>query len=171
MSVLAEAMIVNAVVLLAVLQADLGQRRKIGTFRLFRPLILAALIVPVFMTALTGQGRPLKLEVGGVFVGLIAASLMGVYRDPQTARPVSRAGAGYATVWVVVIGARAAFSFGSHHWFGAPLARWLMHHQVSADDITNTLVLMAVAMVLTRTVAMATRAATLPLPVRIAVRV
>ncbi len=84
---------------------------------------------------------------------------MGVYRSPKTGRPVSRAGFGYAAVWTVVIGARAAFSYGSFHWFSHPLGTWMADHRVSSDDITNALILMAVAMVLTRTVGMATRAA------------
>ena len=37
-------------------------------------------------------------------------------------------------------------------------------HDVSVDAITNTLILMAVAMVLTRTIAMAVRVNTLPRP-------
>lgn len=170
MSSLAQAMVVNAAVLIAVLEADIGRHRKIGWFRLIRPLLLAGLIVPLYLTAMATQGTSLMLEVVGVaaglLVGLLATSLMGVYRSPKTARPTSRAGVGYAAVWVVVIGARAAFSYGSYHWFGTSLAIWMAHHQVSADAITNALVLMAITTVLTRTVAMAIRAATLPLPIR-----
>ncbi len=173
MSSLAQAMVVNAAVLIAVLEADIGRHRNIGWFRVIRPRLLAGLIVPIYLTTMATQGAPLTLEVVGVgaglLVGLVATSLMGVYRSPETARPTSRAGIGYASVWIVVIGARAAFSFGSYHWFGPSLATWMTRHQVSADAITNALVLMAITTVLTRTVAMAIRAARLPLPFRVAV--
>jgi hypothetical protein len=88
--------------------------------------------------------------------------LMGVYRSPSTDRPVTRAGLGYAALWVVVIGARAAFSYGSYHWFSSQLGTWMVRQQVDTDAITNTLILMAVVMVLTRTIAMGVRGALVP---------
>lgn len=173
MSSLAQAMVVNAAVLIAVLEADIGPHRKIGWFRLLRPLLLAGLVVPLYLTTIATHGDPLMLEIigvaAGLLVGLLATSFMGVYRSPKTSRPTSRAGIGYATVWIVVIGARAAFSFGSYHWFGGPLISWMTRHQVSADAITNALVLMAITTVLVRTFAMGIRAARLSLPLRAAV--
>jgi hypothetical protein len=62
-----------------------------------------------------------------------------------------------------VIGARAAFSYGSVHWFGPQLGRWMAHHSVTSSAITDGLILMAVGMLLTRVIAMAVRAKNLPL--------
>jgi len=43
-------------------------------------------------------------------------------RGPRrTGKPASRAGAPYAILWIVVIGARVAFSYGSAPWFTGPL--------------------------------------------------
>ncbi|BBA98060.1 hypothetical protein RVR_4103 [Actinacidiphila reveromycinica] len=163
MSTLTQAMVINAAVLLAVLEADLGPHRKIGAFRILRPLLMSAAIVPLFVESPATHGYGLGLEVLGVVLGaacgLGAASLTHVYRSPRTGRPVSRNGAGYAALWIVVIGARAAFSYGSEHWFTAPLGRWMAQHQVSVDAITDSLLLMAVAMTLTRTFALAAQAA------------
>jgi hypothetical protein len=159
-------MIVNAVVLVAVLEADLGPHRKIGRMRILRPLLLAAGIVPLFLKAVATHGAGLGLELIGLVVGLLAgmaaAALTKVYRSPVTDSPVSRAGAGYAALWVTVIGARAAFSYGSAHWFSAPLTHWMISHDVSVAAITDALIAMAVAMLLARTVSLAARAFTLP---------
>ena len=166
MSGLTQSLVIDAVVLAAVLEADVGRHRKIGVLRLVRPLLLAGGIVPLYLTALATHGTDLTLEVtgaaAGLLLGILASSLMRVYRQPGNGRTVSRAGAGYATVWIVVIGARAAFSYGSVHWFTGSLTDWMSRHQVNADAITNSLILMAVAMVLTRTVAMTVRAARAP---------
>jgi hypothetical protein len=163
MSSLDQAMVINAVVLFAVLEADLGRRRKISAFRLVRPVLLAAVIVPLYLTALATHGTDLTLEGAGVgaglLLGLLSTTLIKVYRSPISGRTVSRAGLGYGALWTVVIGARAAFSYGSYHWFSGPLSTWMGHHKVSSDAITNALILMAVVMVLTRTVSMAARAA------------
>ena len=96
--------------------------------------------------------------MAGLLLGLLATSQMSVYRSSRTGRPVSRAGYGYAAVWTLVIGARAAFSYGATHWFGTPLSHWMISNRVDSDAITNSLILMAVAMVVTRTIGMATRA-------------
>ena len=155
------ALIVDAFVLFAVLESDLGQR-KVTTFRLLRPLLLTAGIIPMFLTAVSTHGSGLALEValgaGGVVVGLIATALMTVARSPKTAKPVSRAGAAYAALWTAVIGARAAFTFGSSHWFGEQLGHWMVRNAVTADAITDALVFMAVTMVVTRTVGLGWRA-------------
>jgi hypothetical protein len=162
MSSLTQAMIINAIVLFAVLEADLGPHRKVGRLRIVRPLLMAGAIVPLYLTALTTHGTGLSLEIAGaaagLLLGLVATMLMKVYRSPKTGKPASRAGFGYAALWIGVIGARAAFSYGSSHWFRSQLGTWMNNHDVSVSAVTNTLVLMAVAMVLTRTIGMAVRA-------------
>jgi hypothetical protein len=113
MSSLTQAMIINAVVLFAVLEADVGPHRKIGPFRFVRPLLMTVAIVPLYLTALTTHGTGLTLEiagaVAGALLGLLATSLMAVYRSPKTGKAVSRAGLGYAAVWTVAIGVLLRF--------------------------------------------------------------
>ena len=86
---------------------------------------------------------------------------MRVYPSQLTGRPVSRAGYGYAALWTLVIAARAAFSYGSEHWFPSQLVNFCIAHQVTVAAITDALVFMAVAMLLTRTLGLAARAANL----------
>jgi hypothetical protein len=173
MSALTSAMIVNAIVLAAVLEADLGSHRKVGRLRIARPLLLAAGIVPLYLKAFATHGTGLGLELAGAAAGLLAgiaaASLTHVYRSTTTGKPVSRAGAAYAALWITVIGARAAFSYGSVHWFSTPLGHWMARNDVSVAAITDTLILMAVGMLLARTIGLAARAITLPQHAAVAV--
>jgi len=165
MSPITDAMIINGVVLVAVLEGDLGPHRKIGRFRILRPLITVALVIPLFLDRPVTHGNGLLVELAGVaaglLCGLVVAALMRVYRSPRTGRPVSAAGFPYALVWTVVVGARAAFSYGAVHWFPAELTQWCAAHQVTVAAITDGLIFMAITMVLVRTLGLATRAARL----------
>jgi hypothetical protein len=168
LSQLTEAMIVNGAVLVTVLASDLGPARKIGQMRMLRPVIAAAVIIPLFVDRPVTHGTGLVVEIAGIVAGVLgglaAAALMGVYRSPDTGRPVSRAGAPYAIFWTVVISARAAFSYGAAHWFTDQIVSWAIANQVSEAAITDGLIFMAIAMVLVRTVGLATRASRLPAP-------
>ena len=166
LSELTEAMIVNGVVLATVLATDLGPARKISKIRLLRPVIAAAVIIPFFVNSPATHGMALAVEIAGVAAGLLgglaANALMSVYRSPTTGKPVSRAGLPYAIFWTAIIGARAAFSYGSVHWFTAPLVSWGIAHQVSVAALADGLIFMAIAMILVRTVALGVRASRLP---------
>ena len=159
---LTNALIVNGLVLLAVLESDLGPARKLSRFRLLRPLLLSVAIVPMFLEAVATHGTGLALEVGGgvagILLGLTAASMMGLRREPASGRLVTRAGTAYAALWIAVIAARSCFSIGAIHWFNQSLATWMANHQVSGAAITDTLIIMAVAMTLARTLSLVLRA-------------
>ncbi len=165
-SELAQAELVNAAVLIATLEADLGTHRKIGPLRVLRPALIAGAIVPLFIDPVVTHGTGLALELAGVAAGMLgglaALALTRVYRSPRTGKPVSHATWLYALLWTLVIGARAAFSYGASHWFPAQLDQWCLAHQVTGAAITDGLIFMAVAMLLTRTLGLAARAATLP---------
>ena len=161
MSPITDAMIVNGVVLVAVLEGDFGPHRKIGRLRILRPLITVALVVPLFIDRPVTHGNGLLVELAGVaaglLCGLVVTALMRVYRSPRTGRPVSAAGFPYAIVWTVVVGARAAFSYGAVNWFPAELTQWCAAHQVTLAAITDGLIFMAVTMVLARTLGLFAR--------------
>jgi hypothetical protein len=163
-SELTQAEIINGAVLAATLHGDVGTRR-IGAFRVLRPFVLAGAIIPLFISPLTTHGTGLTLELAGALAGVVgglaAMALTKVYRSPETGKPVSRAGWPYALLWVLVIGARAFFSYGSFHLFPNQLAHWCETNQVTGDAITDALILMAVAMVMVRSVGLAARAALL----------
>jgi len=168
MNELTEAMVVNGIVLATVLATDVGPARKIGRGRMLRPVIAAAVIIPIFLKSPVTHGNGLVVEIAGiaagVLAGLIAVALMGVYRSPQTGRPVSRAGWPYAAFWTLIIGARAAFSWGAAHWFTNSIVTWCIAHQVSQAAITDGLIFMAIVMILARTGGIGIRAARLASP-------
>jgi hypothetical protein len=166
MSPLTEAMIINAVVLAATLEADLGPHRKIGKMRILRPLLTVAVVIPLFLQRPVTHGNGLLVELAGVAAGLagglIVSALMRVYRSQKTGKPASASSWPYALAWVLIVGARAAFSYGSVHWFPAQIATWCVANQVSLDAITDGMIFMALAMVLVRTLSLGGRARRLP---------
>jgi hypothetical protein len=168
MSELTQAMIINGVILVAALHNDVGQHRKIGLLRILLPLGIAAGVIPLFLSTPVTHGTGLALElagaIGGILFGLAATALMSVYRSPETGKPVSRAGGWYAALWIVVVAARAAFSWGAIHWFSPQLGHWMFAHQVTTAAITDALIFMAVGMLVTRTLGLGIRAAALPTP-------
>jgi hypothetical protein len=166
MSTLMQAELVNILVLAAVLQADLGPHRKLGTHRILRPILLAAGIVPLFLETIATHGGGLTVELAGATAGavggLIALALVHVYRSNTTGKPATAAKWGYAFLWISVIVARAAFSYGANHWFEHQIGSWLVNNDIPSAAITDGLIFMAVAMLLTRTLGLAIRAHSLP---------
>jgi hypothetical protein len=167
-SELTDALIVDGLVLAAVLSSDLGDARKIGPARILRPLAMTAVLIPLFIATPVTHGTGLAVEVAGLAAGLLgglaAAALVTVYRSPETGQPASRARAPYAIFWALVIGARAAFSYGADHWFHAQLVGWAVVHQVTFAAVTDALIGMAVVMVLVRTIGLGLRASHLRTP-------
>ncbi len=163
---LTQAEIVNGAVLVATLHGDLGAHRRITAMRLLRPAMVAAGIIPLFIDPVVTHGTGVAVELAGVAAGVLgglaAIALTKVYRHPVTGAAVSHATWPYALLWTLVIGARAAFSYGSAHWFPAQLADWCRVHQVTGAAITDGLIFMAVGMLLIRTLGLAARTATLP---------
>jgi hypothetical protein len=58
----------------------------------------------------------------------------------------------------LVIGARAAFSYGSDHWFEHQIGSWAAANSITSAAITDGLIFLAVTMLLTRTAGLVIRA-------------
>jgi hypothetical protein len=152
--------IINLVVLGVVLEADLG-RRKITWFRLARPVVVAGAIIIYYLTRtpVTTHGGGLAFELTlaglGIVLGLVAGLIFRVFRAGGAVW--SRAGAGYALLWFLVIGARIGFAYATSHSHGVQV--WLGTHHITGDAVTDALIFMAVGMLLVRTGALRVRAA------------
>ncbi len=166
--------IVNLAVLGAVLASDLGTK-EITWRRVLRPVIVAIVAVALFVKSPQTSGRGLALELVGLVAGLILGALgslflMAIRRDPATKRLISIAGAAYAAFWIIVIGARMMFTYGANHWYNHALGTWLFTNHITADGLTDGLIVLAIGMVLARVVRFAlvlssdTRAGTVRLP-------
>ena len=66
MSPLADAMIINAAVLFATLEADLGPHRKIGLVRMLRTPLVVAAVIPLFLDRPVTHGNGLLVELAGI---------------------------------------------------------------------------------------------------------
>ena len=156
------AVIITIAVLAAVLEADLGRRRKVGWFRVLRPILLVGAIVPTFVTALPTGAHDLLLQVAGAGVGLVlglgASALMPVSFDPQRGRAVSRAGIGYVALWVAVSAARLGFVWGTHHGLGAPLGQWMLANHISSAALANAFLFLSLVMAVSRSAILGGRA-------------
>jgi len=154
---------INLTVFGVLMEADLG-RRKIGWLRVLRPLLTAAAVIVLYLSAVPTSGNNLALQAAGVGVGVLlglASHLfMSVRFDPNkgnAGRMVSRAGVGYAVFWTLVFAARLLFIYGSEHWFSGSVVHFLAAHQLSVTGLTDALIFMALAMALARSALLAGR--------------
>jgi hypothetical protein len=116
----------------------------------------------IFLPGAPTIGHDVALDIigiaAGVVCGLLAAACVAVGRD-EAGRIVTRAGVGYLGIWTAVVGGRLLFGWGANHaWTGA-IRHFSIAHQITGADAWRTaFVLMALAMVVTRTATTAIRA-------------
>lgn len=148
--------LLNLGLLAFVLWANVGTR-IVDRSRFTVPVLLVVIAAAVFLRDVPTRGNDVGLEVAGIaagaLLGLVAAALVEVGRNDR-GQLVMRAGAGYAALWIAVIGGRMLFAYGADHWFSRGIGQFSRDHAITgADAWTAAFILMALSMVLVRVAA------------------
>lgn len=155
----------NLGLLAAMILTQWGDRAW-SLIRVALPLAIVAAVGAYYLPGTPTSGGDGRLEVAGALVGaalgFLAAACIAL-RHEDDGRVTMRAGLAYALVWVVAIGGRIAFAYGANHLWLQPIGRFSSEHQITgAAAWRAAFVLMALAMVVARTLVLAARAALLP---------
>ena len=125
------------------------------------PLVIVVAAASYFLFPLPTAGNDLDLVVAfglvGVLFGLAASAVTRLHH--RDGRLVATAGAGFAALWLVMIGGRIAFAEWANGSGARTVGMFSRDHGITgADAWTAAFVVMALGMVLARTVALAVRA-------------
>lgn len=151
--------ILSIVLLAWALLRNLGTREVTrGTFLL--PLVIVGAAASYFLFPLPTTGNDLNLVVAfalvGVLFGLAAAAVTRIHH--LDGRLVATAGASFAALWLVMIGGRIAFAEWANGAGARTVGMFSRDHAITgADAWTAAFVVMALGMVLARTIALAVR--------------
>jgi len=153
--------VMNLGILIVVILTAYG-RRTWDARKLLIPLGIVAAVGYYYLPGAPTIGHDVAFDVvgigAGILCGLIAAAFVRVERE-EGGRVVIRAGIGYVAVWTIVVAGRLLFAWGTEHaWAGQIRAFSIANQITGADAYRTALVLMALAMVLTRAAATAARA-------------
>ncbi len=137
-------------------------RRQFTVRRFLIPLAAAAVVGYHFLQTIPTVGGDLDFEISlaltGVICGVLAAMLMRVERDEQTGRIVTQAGFAYAALWTFVFGGRLAFAWAATHLWSHQVAQFSVQHEITSSAAwTAAFVLMALSMVVVRSVIVGAR--------------
>ncbi|BCJ37191.1 hypothetical protein Athai_46940 [Actinocatenispora thailandica] len=172
----ASTVLIQVIVLAVTLESDLG-RRKIGWFRVLRPVISVAAIAPFFFTSVPTSGNSVILQSAGAVLGLgigavsVSGAFVSIEHEPRyrgwlarlTHRPavpamMSRCGIGYAVIWAAVSVGRLAFAYASEHIFPAAMGTFMAAHQLSPDALANAFIFLSFGMGIARSALLVGRA-------------
>ena len=120
------------------------------------PVLAAAAAAVMFLHSVPGGGSDLALDLLCVLAGAATGAIGGLatrLRPGAGGRPLGRAGALAAGMWIAGVGARMVFYFAATHGAGPAIAAFSIAHHISGSAAwTAALVMMALADVLTRLV-------------------
>jgi hypothetical protein len=137
-------------------------RHPLSLRRFVTPLLIAGVVAYSYLHSIPTVGGDLDFEIvcslAGALFGVLAASLVRIERDGQTGRIVQQAGLAYAALWTIVFGGRLAFAWAASTIWTHQVEQFSFQHAITGSAAwTAAFVLMALAMVLTRTAVVGVR--------------
>lgn len=146
----------------AIIVSQLG-RHPFTLRRFLLPFLIAGVVAYHYLfqgVSTTGGALDFEivLSIAGAALGIVAMMLIQIERDARTGEVVMQAGLLYAALWIVVFGGRLAFAWAATNVWQHQVAQFSIAHELTGGAWTDGFVLMAVAMVLARTIGVGTRA-------------
>jgi hypothetical protein len=167
--------LVNASLILLVIRQI--REHPLDARSLMAPVLAVGCAAVLFLHSVPAGGADLVLEAVCLLAGAVMGGLGGLatrLRLGADGRPLGRAGAVAASMWVGGVGARLVFAVAASNGAGPAIARFsVAHHITGSSAWVAALVMMALADVLTRLVviylcgrrlAAATGTSTAPIP-------
>ena len=144
--------VINAILVLMVVRQI--REHSLDLRALAVPVLAVGAAAVMFLHSVPGGGSDIALELLGVSAGAAMGAVGGLatrLRRAADGRPLGRAGALAAGMWVAGVGARMAFVFAATHGAGPTIGRFsIAHHITGYGAWVAALVMMALADVLTR---------------------
>ncbi|GAA4601311.1 membrane protein CcdC involved in cytochrome C biogenesis [Actinoplanes octamycinicus] len=157
-----DALIFSAILMTIVLFTQVG-RHRFGFIKLTLPLVLVVLVAFQMLSSLEFTAPNMTAAGTGIAIGAVIGigllRTMRLERDDKNGRIYTRAGLVYLAIWLTVLVGRLIFiwSLENVDGFAVDFGKWIMENEIDPDGVTAFFVLMAMAMVLTRTVGVAIR--------------
>ena len=146
--------LVNASLILLVIRQI--REHPLDARSLATPVLAVGCAAVLFLHSIPAGGSDLVLEATCVLAGTVMGGLGGLatrLRLGADGRPLGRAGAVAASMWVGGVGARLAFAVAASNGAGPAIARFsVAHHITGSSAWVAALVMMALADVLARLV-------------------
>ncbi|MEV6907546.1 DUF1453 domain-containing protein [Amycolatopsis sp. NPDC051071] len=161
-----DALILSGILIVIVLATQAG-RHRLGVIKLLAPLGMVGYVAYLVIGDLTFTTPNLVTAAIGTTIGLaIGVGLMltmSVERDPANKKLYTRAGLPYVAIWLIVLVLRLTFIWAVENVtsFAKEVGEFLQDNSIDVEAVTAFFVLMAMTMVLVRTLAVAIRGARL----------
>ena len=146
--------VINAILILMVIRQI--REHPLDLRSLAGPVLAVGCAAVLFLHSVPAGGNDVALELACVLAGAVMGAVGGLatrLRLSADGRPLGRAGALAASMWVGGVGARLAFAVAAGNGAGPAIARFsIAHHITGSAAWVAALVMMALADVLTRLV-------------------
>jgi hypothetical protein len=143
--------LLNLLVPVAVIAVDYG-RRKLSAWRIVRPFIITAAIVPFVAPGINLHGNGLLLELGGIVAGVLlgigTALLVRLDRDDADGTVFTISGVAYVLAWTAFAAARIAFIWETSHSmsFERALGSFLVDNHIAVNAFADSVMFLGLAM-------------------------